>query len=335
VGDFDKDGLPDIAAPNFFSDDVSVMINDRASAGAVAGFAFDDVNGNGGQDAGEAALGGQAFFLDLNDDGARDPATEPVATSDADGLFAFPSLAPGTYRVRPVASADWQPTAPGPGAPLVVVVGPGQNAPATFALHDVRAPAVFAAQFVFAAPAMSVRLVFDEFVGASLAAGDVQLLNLTTGQAVPSAQVALAYDAGSGTATFTFPGYAGGALPDGDYRASIAGGAVTDASGNPLAAFGLEFFVLAADANHDRTVGFTDLVALAQNYNGSNKTFVEGDYNYDTVVNFQDLVLLAQRYNTTLAPPPPAGAGARTVASVFSTTPVAKPLSRPRPVARR
>ena len=81
--------------------------------------------------------------------------------------------------------------------------------------------------------------------------------------------------------------------------------------------------MLAGDANRDRTVNFNDLVALAQNYNTSGKTFSTGDFNADGGVDFQDLVLLAQRYNTTLPPPPAAASSPAAVQrrqeSVFGT----------------
>src|SRR5207237_9847589 len=125
----------------------------------------------------------------------------------------------------------------------------------------------------------------------------------------------------------------GGILPDGDYRAAIAAAPVTDASGNPLAAdFKFDFFVLAGDANRDRSVGFADLVVLAQNYNGTGKTFAQGDFNYNGTVDFVDLVLIAQHYNITLPNQPPDPVPGA-VAAVFSTQPIAtRPI--PKPVAK-
>ena len=81
---------------------------------------------------------------------------------------------------------------------------------------------------------------------------------------------------------------------------------VTDAAGNPLAATTYDFFVLAGDVNHDRTVNFTDLLTLARNYSKAGATFDQGDVNYDGLVNFADLLILARAYNRTLAAPPPA-----------------------------
>lgn len=63
------------------------------------------------------------------------------------------------------------------------------------------------------------------------------------------------------------------------------------------------------DANLDGTVNFTDLVALAQNYNASYdpngpdgpKVWTQGDFNYNGIADFNDLVPLAQNYNKSLS----------------------------------
>jgi hypothetical protein len=51
------------------------------------------------------------------------------------------------------------------------------------------------------------------------------------------------------------------------------------------------------DANLSGNVEFQDLVALAQNYNGTGKEWFNGDFDYDGDVDFQDLIPLAQNYN--------------------------------------
>jgi glucose/arabinose dehydrogenase len=186
---------------------------------------------------------------------------------------------------------------------------------------DVTAPAVTASQFVYQQPAApgrahGVRFTFGENL-ADLTASDLQLVNLTTGVPVPAASIEMTWNAG--VALFTFPGYPGGLLPDGDYRATLPAGSATDAAGNPLAApVTLDFFVLAADANRDRAVNFNDLLALARNYNAPGKTWADGDFNYDGTVNFSDLLILARSYNKALpAQSPPVMA----LATPRSTTP--------------
>ena len=54
---------------------------------------------------------------------------------------------------------------------------------------------------------------------------------------------------------------------------------------------------LKGDADLNLTVGFSDLVRLAQHYNQTNQTWTSGDFNYDGTVGFADLVALAQNYN--------------------------------------
>jgi T5SS/PEP-CTERM-associated repeat protein len=57
---------------------------------------------------------------------------------------------------------------------------------------------------------------------------------------------------------------------------------------------------LKGDTNLDNVVNFTDLLALAVNYNGTSKLWQQGDFNYDATVNFTDLLPLAANYNQTL-----------------------------------
>jgi hypothetical protein len=85
-----------------------------------------------------------------------------------------------------------------------------------------------------------------------------------------------------------------GGLADANYRATLSKGSflANDAA--------LDFFVLAGDANHDRSVNFADLVILARNYSHSPRLFTDGDANYDGRVDFADLMILAGRYGSAL-----------------------------------
>jgi hypothetical protein len=65
---------------------------------------------------------------------------------------------------------------------------------------------------------------------------------------------------------------------------------------------------LPGDANLDGRVDFTDLVALAQNYNKNDSRWGRGDFTHDGSVDFNDLVRLAQHYNTALPSGSVAGA---------------------------
>jgi hypothetical protein len=61
-------------------------------------------------------------------------------------------------------------------------------------------------------------------------------------------------------------------------------------------------YTLAGDATLDGVVNFSDLVALAQNYNvvDGSRVWATGDFDYDGNVGFTDLVMLAQNYNASV-----------------------------------
>lgn len=65
----------------------------------ISGFVFDDANGNGVQDSGEAGLAGRFVYLDYNNNGQRDD-NEPVLATNKNGRYLFKSVPVGNYRVR-------------------------------------------------------------------------------------------------------------------------------------------------------------------------------------------------------------------------------------------
>ena len=85
-------------------------------------------------------------------------------------------------------------------------------------------------------PVHAVEFKFNETI-TGLDVADVTVVNLGTGQPVPSAAIQSEYLAPDFIARFTFPGLGGGgSLSPGNYRATFAGGSVQDASGNPFGA---------------------------------------------------------------------------------------------------
>ena len=191
------------------------------------------------------------------------------------------------------------------------VVGPASvSSPTTKTLNwvnfeglpssDSTAPAPTVQPFVYNASAQAITMTFSEDVGATLTASDLQLIRSDDNVTIPTSNIALSYNAATRQATFTFPAYPGGALPDGNYVATIATGNVSDDTGNPLTqSASLSFFTLAGDANRDRKVDFNDLLILASNFNQSGRTFSQGNFNYsaDGKVDFSDLLILASRFN--------------------------------------
>ena len=100
-------------------------------------------------------------------------------------------------------------------------------------------------------------------------------------------------------------GYAGGAWngpgidsPDAA-AAGFALGYADDSAGTITVKY-----TRAGDADLDGSVGFSDLLKLAQSYNASaDATWGQGDFNYDGAVNFADLLILTQNYNQHVASP--------------------------------
>ncbi|MEM7809383.1 MAG: hypothetical protein AAF561_14840, partial [Planctomycetota bacterium] len=164
---------------------------------------------------------------------------------------------------------------------------------------DRRSPESVASSFDFDT-AQAVTFAFDEDVSASLSTGDLQLIDLDTGLPV-AALVALDIAPDGFSASWTI---AANGLPDGNYRATLAAGDVEDAAGNPLSIdASVDFFVLAGDANRDRTVNLADFGVLRSNFGSTSAVFSDGDFNYDGRVDLADFGLLRAQFGTVLATP--------------------------------
>ena len=163
-----------------------------------------------------------------------------------------------------------------------------------------RTPAVLDTSFEFE-PVQAVRYKFTEDVSASLSGDDVQVVNLTTGLDVPASSISVTWDPATKTARFTFPPLVpGGALPDGNWRATLLASGVNNNTGQPLPAdVNLEFFSFAGDADRSRTVTIADFARLAARFNQPG-TFSLGDFNYDGIVGIADFALLASNFNRSV-----------------------------------
>jgi glucose/arabinose dehydrogenase len=201
----------------------------------------------------------------------------------------------------------------GGSATQTITVPPGTTA-FTANYLDVMAPDLIAEAFVFDGfslpqPPHRINLTFSENVSASLSTSDLALERVSDGATIPSSDLVIVYDSGTNTASVRYTGNADGVLPDGNYRLTVSGVGVTDATGNPLGSDRVfTFFVLAGDADRNRSVDIGDFSTLAANFNAPG-TFVTGDFNYSGTVDIGDFSLLAARFNTSL----PAG---RAVAGV-------------------
>jgi hypothetical protein len=184
------------------------------------------------------------------------------------------------------------------------------------------APYVAQTFFEWDAARQALSVHFSESM-LGLTASDAVISNVNTGATFAAT---LSYDDANHVARVTFPGLPQGALPDGNYNLSIDAGAATDQSSNGLSpALSFDFFVLAADANHDRTVDTLDFNALAANFGQTGRTPSGGDFNYDGVVDTLDFNLLASRFGSSLVPPADSALAAAAPAqakSPFSAHPI-------------
>lgn len=71
-----------------------------AQLGLVNGNVYDDLNGNGVQDAGDTPRGGVIVYIDMNHDGQYNVDVEPATTTSEAGAYAFDGLGDGTYQLR-------------------------------------------------------------------------------------------------------------------------------------------------------------------------------------------------------------------------------------------
>jgi hypothetical protein len=110
------------------------------------------------------------------------------------------------------------------------------------------------------------------------------------------------YDSVSRTAVFTLP-----VLTNSDYTFVLQSGGINAAGQEVQGNKTFGFFVLAADANRDRTVDSQDYSVVLQNLNtGGGKGLADGDFNGDEVVDELDLQIVEANLGQTL--PPLAGA---------------------------
>ena len=107
---------------------------------SIAGFAWNDANGNGTWDKpAESGASGWTVYLDLNRDGAA-TAGEPSTLTASDGSYSFSGLAAGTYTVALVSQAGWQQTSPSTAAAAQARSTASYSAPIVVAADPAYAP---------------------------------------------------------------------------------------------------------------------------------------------------------------------------------------------------
>ena len=144
-------------------------------------------------------------------------------------------------------------------------------------------------------PGSVYAVAFSEDVSSALSVNDLALVDATSGEMISTGTMAMTYDAGTNTASFTFPGYPGGFLPAGDYMATISG-TLPDTFGNQLGVeTPFEFQTvgpLPGDYNYDRLVNNDDYMTWRSNFGDSvDVPGVGADGNANGVVDGADYVL--------------------------------------------
>ncbi len=163
---------------------------------------------------------------------------------------------------------------------------------------DTTAPTVLTKDFNWDGVAyQNLSFKFSEDISDSVNFQDLTLVNNTTFQTVGTTS----WIGGPDTAHFKFDQFQYGALPDGDYTATINAAGVTDKAGNQLAANSvLNFFYMAGDADHDADVDVNDLGILATNWQQTPRITSQGDSTYDGTVDVADLGILATNWQNGL-----------------------------------
>lgn len=159
-------------------------------------------------------------------------------------------------------------------------------------------PTVTAAQYQYDFPKPAITFTFSQQVGASVDPSDLTLTNTTTNQVIPIAAYALSYNTPTRTLTITFPGLAGGILPNGQYTAALDPTGIIGNSANPMAApYQLPFKVLAGDSDGNGKINFDDYARIDNGFNNHLTGFSNGDFNYDGKINFDDYAIIDLAFN--------------------------------------
>ncbi|MGH9443399.1 MAG: MSCRAMM family protein [Thermoanaerobaculia bacterium] len=101
-----------------------LVFGDFPLPGSISGTKFNDANGNGLLDPGEAGVGGVTIQL-LSAAGSS--AILATTVTDGSGNFSFANLTPENYALGEVLPDGYRQTAPGGGGVVFVTVAPGQN----------------------------------------------------------------------------------------------------------------------------------------------------------------------------------------------------------------
>lgn len=227
-----------------------------------------------------------------------------------DGALAASAIAPAGSTSTTLVTTPGAAAAIADGTHLVTATQtePGSDAsapsPALSITIDTRRPQLSGSPTFVVEPTQAIDMIFDEDVQLAATNSVPSFANLTTQQELYWGNIDISFNTPKHVIV-TFPGYPRG-LPDGNYRALFSSIHLIDAAGNSLTnSVRVDFFVLAGDADRDRTVGPADFNRLATYFGQTGQVWSTGDFDYDGTAGPADFNLLASRFGTTLPPPPP------------------------------
>lgn len=281
------------------------------------------------QNSGDAVIAGWATNILAGPPSEATQLVRFLVENDNTALFAIqPAISPdGTLAFRPAGDAT--------GAATVTVRlrdsggtlngGVDTSPPQTFTI-TVRAAGALVVNSTFEFETRQALVIdFDQDVAAGLDVTDLQVTEVGTG--APVALQQFQYDAVLRRATVRFNPLV---LADGNYRLTIAAGAVANLASPHL--FG--FFAFAGDANRDRAVNLADFSVLASRFNLPG-TFSQGDFDYSGTTGLADFAILAAKFNTTLPSPAKGGLATTDPAAGLTRRNIAMPPNSSVPAVPR
>ncbi|HQY87954.1 MAG TPA: S8 family serine peptidase, partial [Tepidisphaeraceae bacterium] len=185
-----------------------------------------------------------------------------------------------------------------------VEIDPSESESLDFGTRNTVPPTIVSSIFEFES-AQLIRVVFDR--DTNMPVSGLVLENLTTGNFITLSEADISYDTETHTATISLDA----PIPNGNYSLTLDADQVKDIYGNNLDGNAdhtagddatITFRFLNGDFNNNGTVGFEDLLLVAQHYGQTTGgTFSIGDATYDGQINFSDLLIVAQSYDVSLA----------------------------------
>jgi len=94
---------------------------------SITGIVFNDTDGDGVTDSGEAGIANRTVYIDLDNDKILD-GNEKRTTTNSNGVYSFSALDAGKYKVRQVLPSGWRQTTPKFGYGWSVSLSAGQSA---------------------------------------------------------------------------------------------------------------------------------------------------------------------------------------------------------------